>query len=166
MKTPSSESLAASIARELGKSRASFGPQATELAPTPGTVEVVIAFAAATSAQPATYRIEREGDALFVSLVMADRWQSHSIEAHLLHTGDKIEELVAEELAELAFVVSGESRRPSEHFRSEDKLFTFRTRLAPSAHDESAPRVAAAWLAAYEAAFRQLGDMDALNDQD
>lgn len=115
------------------------------------------------SAQPATYRVSREGDALYVSLLMADRWQSHSIEADLLNTGDKIEELVAEELAELDDVERrpGDAIVPCEHFRSEDKLFTFRSRLPVSIGDPDAAALAALWLRAYEAAFRRLGDMDA-----
>jgi len=115
------------------------------------------------SAQPATYRVSREGESLYVSLLMADRWQSHSIEADLLNTGDKIEELVAEELAELDYVERqpGDAMAPCEHFRSEDKLFTFRSRLPVGVGEPHAASVAASWLRAYEAAFRRLGDMDA-----
>lgn len=120
-------------------------------------------FPATGSAQPATYRVSREGDSMYVSLLMADRWQSHSIEADLLNTGDSIEELVAEELAELGYVErrAGDATAPCEHFRSEDKLFSFRSRVPVAAADPDAAAVASLWLRAYEAAFRRLGDMDA-----
>ena len=120
------------------------------------------------SAQPATYRVSQEGDSLYVSLLMADRWQSHSIEADLLNTGDKIEELVAEELAELDYVErrKGDAVATCEHFRSVDKLFTFRSRVPVVASDPDAAAVASLWLRAYEAAFRRLGDMDAGGGED
>ena len=119
--------------------------------------------AAANSAQPATYHLEFDGPTLYVSLVMADRWQSHSIEADLLNTGDKAEELISEELAELGYSerTKGDSLTPCEHFRSEDKLFTFRSRIPVPASDAGAVETAVLWLLAYEAAFRRLGDMDA-----
>ncbi len=125
-------------------------------------------FPATGSAQPATYRVSREGDALFVSLLMADRWQSHSIEADLLNTGDSVEELVAEELAELGYVERrpGDATASCEHFRSEDKLFTFRSRVPIHATDPDAATIASQWLRAYEAAFRRLGDMDAGGNDD
>ena len=120
------------------------------------------------SAQPATYRVSQEGEALYVSLLMADRWQSHSIEADLLNTGDKIEELVAEELAELDYVERrpGDAIAACEHFRSEDKLFTFRSRVPVAASDPHAAAGVSLWLRAYEAAFRRLGDMDAGGGED
>lgn len=119
--------------------------------------------AAANSAQPATYRLEFDGPALYVSLVMADRWQSHSIEADLLNTGDKAEELISEELAEVGYTerTKGDSHVPCEHFRSEDKLFTFRSKVPVAPSDAAAATIAMQWLLAYEAAFRRLGDMDA-----
>jgi hypothetical protein len=104
------------------------------------------------AASPASYRAFSEGGRVWVALVMADRWLSESIEADLLHTGDKIEDLVHEELIELGY----NGPRPAiEHFRSDDLLFTFRT---PIAGDD--PRDVTRCLLAYEAAFRNLGDMD------
>jgi len=120
--------------------------------------------AAAASAQPASYRIEVEdGGQIDVSLVMADRWQSHSIEADLLNTGDKVEELIAEELAEMGYDerVKGDSHVQCEHFRSEDKFFTFRSRVSAVVGEEGAAVIAGQWLRAYEAAFSRLGDMSA-----
>ncbi|MCX5691163.1 MAG: hypothetical protein NTV94_15485 [Planctomycetota bacterium] len=126
-----------------------------------GTIECKggrLECAAANSAQPATYRLEFDGPALYVVLVMADRWQSHSIEADLLNTGDKAEELISEELGEVGYseCTKGDSLVPCEHFRSEDKLFTFRSKVPAEA-----TVIAFQWLLAYEAAFRRLGDMDA-----
>jgi hypothetical protein len=131
---------------------------------TTGDGAIVLAkFNAANSTEPAQYRVENQGEDLYVSLVMSDRWQSHSIEADLLNTGDHIEELIAEELAELGYQEqnAGESLSPCAHYRSEDKLFTFRSKLPARLSESRAARVASAWLLAYEAAFRALGDIDA-----
>lgn len=115
---------------------------------------------AKASAAPAFFRVGLEDGSLWVSLVTADRWLSQSIEADLVHTGDKLEDLIAEELAEFDW------KGPPltfEHFRSEDKLFTFRSRIhvdtAKFGEQASAER-ATACLLAYEACFRELGDID------
>jgi len=119
--------------------------------------------AAASSAQPATYRLELENGSLFVSLLMADRWQSHSIEADLLNTGDKVEELISEELVEIGYAerVRGDSLVMCEHYRTEEKLFCFRSKIPVNPSSPDASAIALQWLLAYEAAFRRLGDMDA-----
>ena len=118
------------------------------------------------SAEPAAYRVELDGGKVWVSLVMADRWQSESIEAELVHTGDKLDELLEEEMVEQGY----EGPRPTfEHFRSDDMLFTFRTPMpfAPELAGEPASiETARAMLLGYEACFRQLGDMDADNAED
>jgi hypothetical protein len=116
--------------------------------------------AALSSAAPSWYRVVVEGDRVFVELVMADRWLSHSIEADLLNTGDKMEELLEEELVELGVRHAGREvgALTVEHFRSEDKLFTFRSRL-PGVASELDPETIAGCLLAYEACFRNLGDM-------
>ncbi|GJM17852.1 MAG: hypothetical protein DHS20C14_00650 [Phycisphaeraceae bacterium] len=120
-----------------------------------GAVEVQggrLACAAKASAEPAFYRLSPEGDALWVELVTPDRWLSGSIEGDLIHTGDKLEELLDEELADLGH----DGPVPTyEHFRSEDMLFTFRTRV-PQLDEETAAR----FLLAYEQCFRNLGDME------
>jgi hypothetical protein len=77
-----------------------------------------------------------------------------------MHFGDPIEELVAEELEEL------DGTPPAgglvvRHFRSDDLLYTFETPLPKDADGETA----VLWLLAYEAAFRELGDMTA-DDED
>lgn len=108
------------------------------------------------SAEEAFYRLEVDGGRLWVALVMADRWQSESIESDLMHTGDKLEELLEEELVDLGY----DGEVPGfEHFRSDDMLFTFRTPVPTQAADASATEVATLFLLGYEACFRQLGDM-------
>lgn len=116
---------------------------------------------ALASAEPASYRILFDGGRLWVSLVMADRWLSESIEADLMHTGDKLEDLLNEELIEQGFTTGP---LPYEHFRSDDLLFTFRSPIpvAPSAlGTPDAVRPTVQCLLAYEACFRNLGDMEA-----
>ncbi|MCB9845277.1 MAG: hypothetical protein H6811_04745 [Phycisphaeraceae bacterium] len=111
------------------------------------------------SAEAAWYRLEAEGDSLWVSLVMKDRWLSESIESDLMHTGDSLEELLEEELVDQG--LEGKPM-PCQHFRSDDLLFTFRSavpRVPGGWTTESAGVVAGQCLLAYEACFRQLGDM-------
>lgn len=117
------------------------------------------------SAAPASYRVFVEGERLWISLVMADRWLSESIETDLLHSGDSVEALIDEELEELG----GTPGVKCEHFRSEDLLFTFRTPLSigPDRWEtEAAAREAAVALSAYEACFRRLGDMESAGEDD
>lgn len=118
------------------------------------------------SAEEAYYRVRWDGGRVWIALEMADRWQSESIEAELVHTGDKLDELIEEEMIDLGY----EGPRPTfEHFRSDDMLFTFRSPLDVPADglgtDDSA-EAAAHLLLGYEACFRQLGDMDADNAED
>lgn len=123
----------------------------------------VLVCRARGSAQPASYRVSLEGDRVWVSLVMADRWLSESIEADLMNTGDKIEELLDEELAELGFEGMSTS---FEHFRSEDMLFTFRTPIkVPAAGLAPVAPETRGLLLAYEACFSLLGNMSADGDE-
>lgn len=121
----------------------------------------------------AWYRLETQGDRAFVAWVTPDRWLSHSIEADLMHTGDALEELIAEELAEMGVGGSagggaGGGAITTEHFRDESKLFVFRTPMPISASallgpaEPKAVELASGYLLAYEAAFRELGDVSAL----
>lgn len=116
------------------------------------------------SAEEAHYRLTPRGSDLIVSLDMADRWQSESIESTLMHTGDKLEELLDEELAELGY----EGDEPTyRHFRSDDMLFVFETTVPLAGLDPaSAGERAAQFLLGYEACFRQLGDMDAADEEE
>jgi hypothetical protein len=124
-----------------------------------------LACAAKETAEPAEYRIALEDGGLWVSLVTANRWLSQSIEADLVNTGDKLEDLLEEELVEQDFTGG---TLPFEHFRSRDMLYTFRSPL-PVTVDElsSATSVerATQCLLAYEACFRRLGDMEAGDDE-
>lgn len=106
----------------------------------------------------AEYRLDwDDSGGLWVSLVTPDRWLSGSIEGDLVHTGDKMDELVTDELVELG---CDEPAGTVEHFRSEDMLFTFRTRVPVENKDEAAAeKTASAFVLGYEACFRQLGDM-------
>jgi hypothetical protein len=121
------------------------------------------------SAEPAEYRLfvesEPGGQILWVALVTEHRWLSQSIEADLVHTGDKIEDLLAEELVDLGW----EHYRPScEHFRDARKLYTFRTPLPldlARADSSEVVEKAATALLAYEQCFRALGDMEADDEE-
>ena len=126
-----------------------------------GEVRVVGDFvecAAQNAAAPASYRIGVDAGRLIVALRTPDRWLSHSIEADLLNTGDKMEDLLEEELVELGW--SGEGM-DVDHFRDDAKQFAFQSKLPVSPTDPSAADHAATVLFAYEACFRRLGDMDA-----
>ncbi|MCE7974684.1 MAG: hypothetical protein DYG92_10255 [Leptolyngbya sp. PLA1] len=121
-----------------------------------GSVEIEgarLSAAAKAPAAPAWYRLAEDGGTVWVSLVTPDRWLSHSVEADLLNTGDSLGELIREELAEL-----GEEGAPvvCEHFRDQDRLFTFRTPV-PARDEDTLWR----YLRAYEECFRRLGDIDA-----
>ena len=119
---------------------------------------------APASAAPAEYRVELDGGRLWISLVTPDRWLSHSIEADLLHTGDRLEDLIDEELAEHGFAPRAGHAAVCEHFRDADRLFTFRSPLPFGRGDLSDPAASDQTrraLLAYEACFRRLGDMEA-----
>lgn len=113
----------------------------------------------AKEVEAAEYRLDWDDDAgtLWVSLVTPDRWLSGSIEGDLVHTGDKMDELVTDELVELG---CDDVVKAVEHFRSEDMLFTFRSKVPVAGRSgDDAASVASVYLLAYEACFCQLGDM-------
>jgi hypothetical protein len=134
-----------------------FGP--VQLKKSPG----MLSCAAKNSAEPAEYRLFEESGKLWVSLVTDNRWLSQSIEAQLFHSGDKLEELLDEELYDVGY--EGETLR-FEHFRSQDMLYTFRSQLPFGPDAPDAAGLAAKCLLAYEACFRRLGDMDAGDEED
>lgn len=112
---------------------------------------------AKASAEPANFRLAIEDGVLCVSLVMSDRWQSESIESDLMNSGDKLEELLEEELVDLGY----DGDAPTyQHYRSDDMLFTFRSKIPEDADQ------ATLWLLAYEQCFRNLGDMNAEGEED
>ena len=108
----------------------------------------------------AWYLVETSDDGVAVLLVTPDRWLSESIEADLMHSGDKLEELLEEELVDLGgSLLPGEPIKV-EHFRSDDRLYTFRSSIPSGSDQETMFR----WLLAYEATFIELGDMSGERD--
>lgn len=108
------------------------------------------------SAEPAYYRVyEEEGD-IWIALETEDRWLSGSIEEELVNTGDKLDELLEEEIIDLGHdgaVVE------FDHFRSPEKIYVFRSKLNTPLSSPDAAEHALIWLLGYEAVFRELGDM-------
>jgi hypothetical protein len=111
------------------------------------------------AAAEAWYVVAAAANGWTVRLVTADRWLSESIETDLMHYGDPIEELIEEELAELGHDLKAVPMPPVKHFRDEAKLYTFESTLSGLPAERMADAVAVL-LHAYEAAFRQLGDME------
>ena len=123
------------------------------------TSKGVLQCSAKGSTEPAWYRVDKVGGAWRISLVTADRRLSESIEADLMHHGDPIEELIEEELIDQGF-----KGKPLEvkHFRSDDMLYTFISEMpVDETKGAKALEIATQCLLAYEAAFRELGDMRA-----
>jgi hypothetical protein len=152
--------LSTLLSRVAESARASglFG----EVEVSPAGAPTRLSAAAKASAAPAWYRLELDRGQLWAAVVTADRWLSHSLEADLTHTGDKLDELLAEELEELGW--NGEPPRLRfDHFRDEQKMFTFRSPLPITAQQMATTegiRLAELFLLGYEACFRRLGDMD------
>ncbi|MEL7473010.1 MAG: hypothetical protein AAGK04_06805 [Planctomycetota bacterium] len=121
---------------------------------------------AKASDAPAEYRLLEDEGKVWVALATENRWLSESVESDLMHTGDKLEELLDEELADLDY----DGPTPSyEHFRSERMEFTFRSPMpfAPSEADRpESIETARQYLLAYEATFAELGDMDTTGEDD
>ena len=137
-------------------------PRARETFETVVLVAERLECKARDAAADAYYRLESRDGRLFVSLVTADRWLSESIESDLMHYGDPLEELVAEELTELGLDVP-EADLVVKHFRSDDLLYTFETPLPPAIASDADRTLR--FLLAYEAAFRALGDMSGSDEE-
>jgi len=129
----------------------------------------VLACKARDVESEAFYKVSLEGSdgsgepgepGVWVGLYTADRWLSESIEADLLHSGDKMEDLLEEELVELGHDEGGLG---IEHFRDDAKVYVFRSKLQPKPGETIADPgmidLTLKVLLAYEACFRQLGDM-------
>lgn len=115
--------------------------------------------------EDASYRVDVQDGSTWVSLVTPHRYLSQSIEQDLVHTGDKMQDLLNDELIDQGYTAGAP---PVEHFRSPDKLFTFRTRLPfplAAAHRPENAQIALQFLLAFEATFRPLGDMSAGGDE-
>lgn len=109
--------------------------------------------------EEALYKLLAEsGDAskVWIGLFTPDRWLSESIESDLLHSGDKMEDLLEEELVELDFQGNP---LPIEHFRDDAKVYVFRSSLTVQGSEPEDIKSAVKIMLAYEACFRQLGDM-------
>lgn len=119
---------------------------------------------AKSPAEPAFYHLEldpTDHTRLWISLVTPSRWLSESIESALVEHGDDLNELVEDELIELGY--EGPGLPPTfQHFRSPERLYTFRTPIPPVAFtsQQSAIDHVCLWVLAYEQAFRRLGDME------
>ncbi|MEM7682268.1 MAG: hypothetical protein AAF288_09970 [Planctomycetota bacterium] len=123
-----------------------------------GAVRTEAAAVACRALNPeadAEYRLEvAEDGGFWVGFFTHDRWLSQSVEADLVHTGDKLHDLIEEEMIDLGL---GRKLAPGDvvHFRDDDKRFVFRTRF-----DAATPAGdLAKALAAYEACFVELGDV-------
>ncbi len=119
---------------------------------------VVVAHAKDTPS-PVYYRLELADADVHVSWNTPDRYLSQSIEADLLWTGDDLDDLIDEELVDLGWN-RGRLDKLS-HYRNDEMLFTFRSKLPLAAADLSQRDAEdlARCLMAYEIAFRELGDM-------
>lgn len=110
------------------------------------------------AAEPAFYRVYLDNDSAIVELATKDRWLSESIEAELVESGDKLDELIEDELVDLGYAEDTGAVK-FEHYRSDDMEFVFRSKVIPLAGQEL-DDACVQWLLAYEQCFRQLGDMD------
>lgn len=150
------------VAQRLGRMTDVFGAVTV----TGAGLEVL----AKDSAAPASYRLFVDRGKLWVALMTQDRWLSQSIEQDLVHTGDKMSDLLEEELVDLGFLDLGvgPANLPVEHFRDDAKFFTFRsaTPVDPIRPAGNAAEVLVTCLAGYEACFRRLGDMEGGDEEE
>ena len=112
---------------------------------------------AKNSAEDAFYRVSIVDDEVWISLETEDRWLSGSIEGDLVNTGDKLNELIEEEVIDLGH---DQAQVNFEHFRSPELMYVFRSRLSTAIDDPQAAQHALIWLLGYEIVLRELGDMD------
>ena len=113
------------------------------------------------AAEPAYYFVSIADGDVWIGLETEDRWLSGSIEADLVNTGDKLDELIEEEVIDLGHV---DAKVSFEHFRSPEKKYIFRSKLSTSLDDPRAAEHALIWLLGYELVLRELGDMSQTDD--
>lgn len=113
------------------------------------------------SAAPAFYRVEVVDQDVWISMETEDRWLSGSIEGDLVNTGDKLHDLLEEEIVDLGHL---DAKVSFEHFRSPEMLYVFRSKLSTPLSDPKAAEHALLWLTGYEIVFRELGDMNESQD--
>ena len=108
-----------------------------------------------------------ETSKMWVGLYTPDRWLSESVEADVLHQGDKFEELLEEEMVDQGLEAG--DLPTVEHFRDDEKVFVFRTPVPlpndPTLSDPKLVDRLTKQLLAYEACFRELGDMTPDEDE-
>ena len=114
------------------------------------------------AAEPACYRLYLDQETPIVELATKDRWLSESIEAELVESGDKLDELIEDELVDLGYNEDS-GAVAFEHYRSDDMEFVFRSKVSPM-DGQNIQEACLQWLLAYEQCFRQLGDMDESED--
>lgn len=96
-----------------------------------------------------------ESGTIWAGWYSPDRWISGSIEGDLVHTGDKIDDLLEEELVD-----QGVSQKITlEHYRNTDKIFVFQGKLDLPADTAEAAALVTKVLLAFQACFLELGDM-------
>jgi hypothetical protein len=93
-----------------------------------------------------------------------DRGLSESVEAELYHSSDSLEELLEESLDELEWPIDRVPVTTFRHFRSDDFLYTFENDVPVGEGDPD--EAAVTWMLAYEATFRELGDVAGETDED
>lgn len=98
--------------------------------------------------------VDQDGT-LWVGWYSPDRWVSGSIEGDLVHTGDKIDELLEEELVDLGLSI----KLPLEHYRNDDKIFVFHGKLELPSDPTEATDTLVKVLLAFQTCFVELGDM-------
>lgn len=113
--------------------------------------------------EEAAYRVEPHEAGVCITWVSANRYLSQSIEADLMWTKDDLDELLAEELTDAGY--RGPALKPLDHYRNEEKLFTFRGVIPASAASLRADDLVKCLLA-FSATFGQLGDMKPGEDED
>lgn len=121
-----------------------------------------ITLQAWNAAEPACYRVYLVCETPIVELATKDRWLSESIEAELVESGDKLDELIEDELVDLGYAEDSGAVK-FEHYRSDDMEFVFRSKVVPM-NNQDQSEACLQWLLAYEQCFRQLGDMDESSD--
>ena len=110
-----------------------------------------------------SYAAHAEDDGtVWVGWYTPDRWLSESVEADLVHTGDKIDELLEEELVDQGLSV----KIALEHFRDREKIFVFRGKVELPGDSGEATALLVKLLLAFQACFVELGDMRPTEDDE
>jgi hypothetical protein len=121
---------------------------------------------AETAPEEAHYRVVYDGAKLWCEWASKDRYLSQSIEQVLVFTGDDLWDMIDEELVDLGWTQPARLG-PIGHFRNDSMEFVFRAAIPvdPSA-GAGAGREVANVLLAFEAAMRDLGDMNARDEDE